>query len=78
MDTESKPVQNNVNKNAKEVNKGESTNGDKTTHIAEEENDGHESPIRLTLEDDDEALHDVEVGIFKNTLTSWKFLIFCF
>ena len=27
----------------------------------DEENDGHESPIRLTLEDDDETLHDVEV-----------------
>ncbi|KAJ8926801.1 hypothetical protein NQ314_020647 [Rhamnusium bicolor] len=27
----------------------------------DDENDGHESPIRLTLEDDDETLHDVEV-----------------
>ncbi|KAJ8953229.1 hypothetical protein NQ318_015808 [Aromia moschata] len=26
----------------------------------DEDNDGHESPIRLTLEDDDETLHDVE------------------
>lgn len=56
---ESKPVQtNNVKDNKKEVS--ENTNGEKDADAPEEENDGHESPIRLTLEDDDETLHDVE------------------
>lgn len=64
MDAEPKPNQNNVIKNGKEPKKGENANGEKCSNVTEEENDGHESPIRLTLEDDDETLHDVEVGIF--------------
>ncbi|XP_018565699.1 SAFB-like transcription modulator isoform X2 [Anoplophora glabripennis] len=56
QETESKSDQSDAAKDNKEAN----TNGEKVTDAPEEENDGHESPIRLTLEDDDETLHDVE------------------